>query len=221
MPTLIKESAVSHNMKPARLLVPLCGTICLMLFGCGAFRPNGSGPATLERKVPRYARVALVEFFDRSRYPGTAEQFTGALREQLSNITASTDFVVIGRSALPGFEDPFTGGKLPVASLAQARRDYHADAVIIGAIEDHNPYYKPSVAVSIKLIDTAQGAVICEFSETRNANTRRVSDDIGIYYRENFGRDDCRFGPDVFLISPRYFLKYAARRAAERVADRM
>jgi hypothetical protein len=192
--------------------------IGLTLFGCEAFRP---APKEAVRNVTPFGRVAVVEFFDHSRYTGTAEQFTAALKDQLADVTTGSDFIVIKRSALRGFEDPFTSGKLPVVSLAEARREYKADAVVIGTIDDHNPYPKPSIAISVKMIETAEATVVCEFSETWDANTARIERDIGVYYKENYGADDCRFGPDVFLISPRYFLKYAARRAAERILDEM
>jgi hypothetical protein len=71
------------------------------------------------------------------------------------------------------------------------------------------------------VVETAEGSVLCDFSQTWDANTLRGDRDIEAYYKQNLGCDDCRFGPDIVLISPRYFMKYAARRAAEKIVAGM
>ncbi len=62
----------------------------------------------------------------------------------------------------------------------------------------------------MKVIETARGTVAYEVSDVWNAAESRVRQDISDYYRDNIGEDDCRFGPDMFLISPRYYMHFVA-----------
>ncbi len=90
------------------------------------------------------------------------------------------------------------------------RRDYLADALIVGSLDGIDPYRPPSLQLSLKLVDTKSGTVAYEVSDVWNAAERRVRADITDYYQRNIGQDDCRFGPDMFLISPLYYMRFVA-----------
>lgn len=192
--------------------------LCALLAGCQTMGA-ASVPPPRPKKAIRYRRVAIVEFFDKSGYGGTAKLFTESLREKLAERTASTDVVAIPRSALPSLEDPFVGGTISVDVLVKARRDYLADALVVGSVDSHHPYCPPSAHISLKVIDTATAAVPCEVSDGWDAGRQNVRSAIDSYYRRNIGSDDCRFGPDLFLISPRYFLKFLAATVADRLVS--
>ena len=187
---------------------------CLLLVGCGTLGLNWFGQP--EEPVA-FRRVALVEFYDRSQYSGTAQRFARLLRDELAELVAPTDVIVIERSPLPSLEDPFAVGRIPLKALVRASKYHMADAVVIGSIDHHNPYWKPSLYVSLKVIETASATVPYEFSEGWDAKFKNVRRDIDSYYKKNYGRDDCRFGSDLFVISPRYFLKFVANRVAEKL----
>lgn len=185
--------------------------------GCRGFAR--AAPPQPEKKDIGLRRVAIVEFFDKSRYSGTAEQFTQALRDKLAERVTATDVIVVPQSMVAAASDPFAEGTIAIEALVKARSDYMADALIIGSVDAHHPYYPPSVHVSLKVIDTATAEVLFEVAEGWNAGHEYVCRAIDAYYRRNIGSDDCRFGPDLFLVSPRYFLKFVAATVAERLTD--
>jgi hypothetical protein len=183
--------------------------------GCAAGRRQAASPR-VEKELP-YARIAIVQFVNRTPHSGTGQTFTEALRMRLAERTRGTDVIVIPPSALSLGEDPFVDGRVPLSALVRMRKEHLVDAVVIGAVESHDPYRPPAVHLSLKVVDTARGQVMFEMSDGWDGATRRVQDMIEGYYRSNIGRDDCRFGPNIFLISPSYYLGFVA----DRVADRM
>ena len=205
-------------MKPtphATLNRLLPALLCLALAGCATPAP----PHAQKGSIP-YARVAIIEFADHSPYPGTAQQFTEMLRDKLAERTDTTDVVVVPSTAFGG-EDPFTTGRISVDSLVKVRRDYLADAVIIGAVDGINPYRPPSMHLSMKLVETARGTVPFEVSDGWDAADGQVRKDIGAYYERNIGKDDCRLGPDIFLISPRYYMRFVADQVVSGMTARL
>jgi hypothetical protein len=174
-------------------------------------------PAPQPRAIP-YRRVAVVEFYDRTPYRTAGEHLTVQLAEKLANWTTATDFVIVPQSALPGLSDPFAEGKIPLDVLVRLRRQYLADAAILGSVDDHNPYWKPSVHLTLKVIDTATATFPCELSETWDATDNQVAARIQAYYRRNRGSADCRYGPEVFVTSPSYFLRFVADDLANRIS---
>ncbi|GAG22479.1 unnamed protein product, partial [marine sediment metagenome] len=70
---------------------------------------------------------------------------------------------------------------------------------------------------SLKVLDTATGEILYEMSEGWDTARRQARDEIDSYYRRNYGKDDCRFGPNLFVIAPRYFLRFVADRVADKV----
>ena len=185
-----------------RRLMP--AVLCLALTGCATHLP----PRVVKCPIP-YARVAIVEFADHSPYPGTAEQFTQMLRDKLAERTDTTDVIIVPRAVF-GEDDPFLTGRISVDSLVRVRRDYLADAVIIGSVDGMNPYRPPSIHLSMKLVETARGTVPFEVSDGWDAADSKVRSDIHAYYERNIGKDDCRLGPDIFLVAPHYYMRFVA-----------
>jgi hypothetical protein len=192
-----------------RTMACVAALICLTSAGC-MVPPPPKPIAPQPRVALPYARVAVVEFADHSPYPGMAEQFTQALREKLVERTDCTDVIVVPREAVVGDDDPFESGRLAVEALTRVRRDYLADAVIIGCLDGIDFNRPPSLQVSLKMVETARGTVAYEVSDVWNAAESRVRRDIQDYYQRHIGQDDCRFGPDMFLDSPRYYMRFVA-----------
>jgi hypothetical protein len=191
--------------------------LCLALAGCATPQP----PPRQQKDTIPYARVAIVEFANNSPYPDKAEQFTQALREKMVERTDGTDVVVVPRAAVFGDDDPFVSGRISIDALTRVRRDYLADAVIIGALDAIDPYRPPSLHLSLKLVETARGTVPYEVSDGWDAASGQVRSDIEAYYQRNIGKDDCRFGPDMFLISPRYYMRFVADQVVSGLASRL
>jgi hypothetical protein len=197
-------------------------TLVGLLAGCEQIQqlqPPEPPPKPLPRLTIGFGRVAVVEFYNRTAYPHSAMQFTEQLREKLAEWTVAADVVIVPQSELPDMGDPFMGGRVPLDTIVEVRRKYRADAVVIGSLDSHNPYWKPSVHVSVKMIDTSTATVPFELSESWDATQGQVERDIADYYERNRGRDDCRFGPNLFVTSPSYFMRFVADRIAERITE--
>lgn len=192
---------------------------CLLASGCEALQEATLPPP--EPPLPKhqigYGRLGVVEFYNRTPYEQPA-QFAAQLREKLAHWTTSTDVVLIPQSDLPGLEDPFRGGRIPLSALVAARERYLVDAVVIGSVDEHSPYWKPTVHVSLKVVDTATAAIPFALSDGWDANRQADREQIDIYYRRNRDCDDCRFGPELFVTSPSYFLRFVADSVAQRIA---
>ena len=204
-------------MQTRRIAVAVA--VCLLATACQTIRETvvpAPEPPPVRRAIG-YRRVAVVEFYNRTPYGQPAQLFTQQLREKLAEWTTSTDVVVIDQASLPGLEDPFRGGRIPLSALVAARERYLADALIIGSVDAHNPYWKPSVHISLKMVDTATAAMPVELSEGWDANRQSDREQIESYYRRNRDYDDCRFGPELFVTSPSYFLRFVADSVAQRL----
>ena len=202
-------------MKTAHVAVVLA---CLLVTGCETFEMAVMRPPEppMVRRDIGYRRVAVVEFYNRTSYE-QPERFAEQLREKLAHWTPNTDVVLIRRDDLPGLEDPFRGGRIPLGALVAARERYLADAVILGSIDEHSPYWKPSVHISLKVVDTATAAIPFQLSDGWDANRQTDRDLIDSYYRRNRDCDDCHFGPELFVTSPSYFLRFVADSVAQRI----
>jgi len=198
------------------LKTALSGVALAALLAAGC-QMAGTAQEARPRVAIGFRRIAVVEFYNRTPYSRPAQEFTELLREKLAAWTASTDVVVVPRSSLPALGDPFVGGRIPLDVLVGLREKYLADAVVIGSVDQHSPYWKPSVHITLKVIDTATAQFPCELSEGWDAAEEGVRAEIDEYYRSNYGKDDCRFGPELFVVSPHYFLRFVADRAAEKL----
>ena len=207
-------------MRTLRSSVTICGAAVLLAAAMGCAAHHAARLAPPEPVAIAFSRLAVVEFYDRTPYTGTGEKFTEALREKLAERTTTSDVVIVPRSALHG-DDPFTTGRIPVNDLVRLRRQYMADAVVLGCVDSHNPYRPLSVHLSMKVIDTATGTVRFELADGWDAGSQRVRAEIEDYYARNYGKDDCRWGPDVFLISPLYYFRFVADRVAGGMTEKL
>ena len=198
--------------------VPLVLMVLLCAGAGGCELMQRSAAPIPPRSIP-YHRVGVLQFEDRSRYSGTGDEFTNLLAQEMARLTISTDVVVIPRSALPKMSgrDPLAEGCIPLKVLTDVRERYRVQALVLGSLDDHNPYWKPFAHISVKIMDTGDAKVLCEFSDRWDAGCPRDEREIRAFYRRNRERDECRFGPDLFTISPRYFLMYVSNSVAHRM----
>ena len=204
-------------MRAERIALALLA--CAVLAGCETFPLQGEPPPPEPPDIA-FRRVVLVEFANRSRYSGTGGAFTRLLRDELAGLVVSSDFVVVERKELVPGDAPLTSGRISLKSLVRARDKYLADAVIVGSIDDHNPYWRPSVQVSLKVINTATAGLDYELAQRWDAATRGFQREVNSYYKRNCTPDEYNFGSELFAISQHYFLKFVAHSLARRlVAD--
>ena len=206
-------------MNRTRLTILALATwACVLAAGCY----STSAQAPYRRNI-RYRRVCVIEFQNRTPYSGEAEKFSRLFGGEFGRLTSATDVVVVPKqefSELVGRE-PMTEGRLPLSVLTSARERYQADAVVIGSVDSYNPYWKVSLQVSMKVIDTASGEVPYQFSDEWDSGARHVQREIKRYYERNRERDECKYGPYLFEQSGRYFMIFVANSAAAKMADRL
>jgi len=206
-----------NTTQPLRRAVLTLLVVLLSAAGGCAGRPSPQ-PRPPSRDVG-LQRMVVVEFSDRTRY--SSHDYTGeltrALAENLTAWTSDTDVVVVSRKDISA-ADPFVSGRMPLDVLVRARNDYLADAVVIGTLSEIDPYRPVSATVSLKIVETAEGRVLFSLAERWDAAEHEVRQQIDAYYRRNADAQDCRFGPDIFLNSPRYFLRFVADQMAYRAS---
>ena len=62
-------------------------------------------------------------------------------------------------------------------------------------------------------------ALAFELTQRWHAGEGHVRKQIDDYYRRNYGKDDCRMGPELFVTSPHYFLRFVSDQVAERLTN--
>ncbi|MFO7956034.1 MAG: hypothetical protein R6X33_02920 [Candidatus Brocadiia bacterium] len=202
-----------------RSLTALPALLSMLLGVAGCAGPPPPQPRPPSRDVA-LERMVVVEFHDRTRYSSHdyAADLTRALAEKLTDWTSATDVVVVSRQDIGAGTDPFVSGRMPLDVLVRARNDYLADAVVIGTLSEMDPYRPVSATVGLKIVETGDGRVLFSVAERWDAAEHGVRQRIKAYYRRNSDAPDCRFGPDIFLNSPRYFLRFVADQVAYRAS---
>ncbi len=198
------------------LAVALCGAA-----GCRNHlvrMPPEPPPRTLS-----YNRMAVIEFFDESAYKahGYSMELARALAGSLGRRTTSTDVFAVSRESLGCTENPFETGKMPLDVLVGGRSRHMAELAVVGYIDRIDPYRMPSVGVAVKVLDTGSGRVLFSLSDDWDAANRRIQHEIETYCRRYSESADCRYGPELFYNSPRYFLRFVADDLADRITEKL
>lgn len=204
--------------KRRNIWLALAWLIIPPLAGCSHFRATRP-----EAYRPPYARMSVIEFNDRTNHRGVGERFSRLLTQEISWMTEGMDAVMIPAVSMPELRgrDPVAEGRLPLSVITRLRRDHAADIIIIGAVDNMHPYWKPRVSVSMIAIDARDGEIIFRMTEHWDAGAPWVRKEINRYYKANRERDECRFGPDLFTLSPNYFLLFTANNAARRMLEEL
>jgi len=188
------------------MILPWAAALVCVLSGCITTSPSANQTA--------FRRVCLIEFVDKTEYAGTGGQFAALLLRELTHQSPGVDLIAVQRDAFPELGDPFAAGKLSVGVLARARRQYRAEAVVIGSVDQYNPYWKPSVRLTFKIVETANGKLIYESSRSWDAADSLVGRAIEDYYEANRDRRDFQYGPQIYSVSPKHFLQFVAHTVA-------
>jgi len=187
--------------------------LCLLTVACE------SQPTRLSRIGLH--RVCVVPPWNETQYPKGADRFADCLVSELSRLTAGTNIVVASRNNVPGLDNKnaMLHGSIPLDTLVEARKRYRADALLVGSFDRYNPYWEPSVGVQLKLINTGKGKTLWQVAREWDAGSPRTKRQIEQYYEENRERGECRFGPDIFVVSPKHFLLFVSNCIARDMLD--
>ena len=194
-------------MRRMATLLLLALVACLGLSGCRTVEQSRPAP---------FRRLLILHFADEPPYCGTGRQLARLLGDKISTVTAGADAIVVSPRAV-GLADvsrTLRRGRIPLQTLQRARKKYHADTILIGQITDFDPYADPAVALNLKVFQTADAALVAGVSRRWSAASPEVKKQVKEYYRRCRSREECRFGPNMFLTSPRYFLIFVADRIA-------
>jgi hypothetical protein len=166
-----------------------------------------------------YPRIAVAPMYNRSEHTQAGPRLSRSLTRKLSTAFPNSDVILLSAENMREMHghDPLAEGTLPLKALTHCRQQYSADAVVIGAITNYHPYWNMSLGVRLKVIDTGNATVIARLSRQWDAGSPRVQKEIQQYYRQNRNSNDCRFGPDLFTVSPRYFMLFVAHSMAREI----
>jgi hypothetical protein len=206
------------NLRSLSILLILSGLLA-GLGGCA--RSHRPPPPEVGLPVV-YERIAVIEFEENTAYTGAGEKFSQALREKLARWTQETDVVHVPADRAPGMAGALRAGAIPVEALEDIRRRFRADAVVLGAVDDEDPYAPGlSIHVTVKMLDRSHGRLVYEISRGWDTSSSSVLQDIQAYYEANRDTREASGGPHLFRIAPRYLRRYVADRIARDIADRI
>jgi hypothetical protein len=167
------------------------------------------------RDIPA-RRVCIAEFA-----PGEADREVGGsfarrLAEQVRRLTSGTEVMVAPSEAVGGLDaaEALRVDEIPLKALSGAQERYSADLLVLGRITAHDPYFRPTLGVSVLALDPRDGSVRLSTSRLWDAGAPDVKESVAEFYRTAAGADERQYGRQVYLISPGYFRRFAAHSLA-------
>ena len=187
-------------------------TICLVLLHATGCSTQQRMPA---RSIPA-RRVCVADFAPGETDRRVGQSFARRLAEQIRRLTSGTEVTVASKGSIQGLNAARTlqQGSIPVNALAAAQDRYAADVVVLGRITAHDPYFRPTLGVSVMALDAAEGTVLSSTSRLWDAASPGVKDAVANFYRTAARQDEKRYGRHIYLVSPGYFRRFAAHSLA-------
>lgn len=194
--------------KTAALAALLLATVAL---GCGEPRVRSTVGHYIEPtgKVGQTARVVFVPLFNRSGYPDVERGMTRAL---LTAIQQKHLFHVElpprTEEAVPYAE--YDGERFTLRDLASMRRELKCDAVLVGVVNQFQPYPHMQTGLYLRLIDLRDGSLLWAVDHVWDTTEQQTQDVLEYYYAKYIGLEDNPLKWRVATVSPRAFQRFVA-----------
>ncbi len=201
-------------MNPARVLLPFLAAF--LLTGCLTTKPSSTELRSYRSpSIGAVDRILILPFTPESRFPDQADmvtaRFTQGIRRGAFTVLPLPDAAV----ATSLVDDVRIRGSVRTADLVRLQEDYRVDAVVIGAVTRYDPYAPQVLGLDVKLISTRSGMVLWQARKVFDASDAGVHSDALAWYDRYVNETDAEFGPEVVLLSPKAFARYACARLAE------
>jgi hypothetical protein len=186
--------------------------------GCETTSPPAEDPEMelyRSREASSVRRVLVLPFAPETEFPDQAPmvtaRFVQALRRGTFTVLPLPDEELTAALA----EDVRLRGTIRAEDLVELEREYRADAVIIGTITRFDPYAPQELGLDIKAVSTRTGAVLWSAERLFSASSHSVAEDALAWYDRYIEKTGSEFGPEVVLLSPKAFARYACSRITD------
>lgn len=164
------------------------------------------------------ARALLLPTENQTQHKRFEETFQGILETKLRSVQLF-HVVHCPKSSCRGLNVPqLCKGSIPMARIAELRRKYRADMIIVSAITEFHPYHHPKVGIELHIIETANAETIASFSGVWDSRVKCIAQRACCYF-ESHSRGGPLCNTELVLRSPRYFSEYVANDLAQGLAE--
>ena len=206
-----------------RFLLFISLTIPLtMNAGCAHDRPTAAVvPAApfqlyLDQQVDwsSIRRVVLMPMSNQTAFPKVSEEMQSNLAAELQR-AGRFDIVVATRDD-PGAKarDVFANGQFDEIELLRVAREYQAQAVLFGQINQYHPYNPPRIGMSLLMVYPSEGIAIASSEglwDSREAGTAAQAKQL---YGQSLSWPQSVLGADRVLESPDVFQRFVSQQVA-------
>ncbi len=191
-------------------------TLALILAGCASTTPKPQPVQSYRSEGLSAAhRILVLPFAPESEFPDQADmvtaRFVEAIRRGPFTILPLPD-AALSTSLV---EDVRLRGSVRTADLVTLQREYRVDAVVIGSITRYDPYAPQVLGLDVKMVSTRSGAILWQARKVFDATSEPIQTDALVWYDRIVIASGEEFGPEVVLLSPKAFARYACTRLAE------
>jgi len=195
-------------------------TPVLLLAGCNVVCSRGAGVPPSQYRAPgfdpaRLTRVLVLSLGNETAYPCAGEDVRTALADALQTagrfeVVVPPPDVVAAQSALL-----HVGGHFDEAELLALCRTFEADAVLLGAVTQFQPYVPQRIGLSLQLINPAQAVVCASINGLWDARDLAAAEAAPPFYVKIFRYcAEPEFG-DTVLESPRLYQRNVCRQVVQ------
>lgn len=196
-------------MRRALPLLVLCLAACRTTPASPQVSPYRSEAITAVR------RLLVLPFTPESEFPDQADMVTARFVQYIR----CGSFTVVPLPEAPFadalVEDVRLRGAIRAEDLIRLEKEYRVDAVALGAVTRYDPYAPQVLGLSVQVFSTRTGAVLWACQKVFDASSPQIAEDALRWYDRHVEETGAEFGPEVVLLSPKAFARYACARLAE------
>jgi hypothetical protein len=188
----------------------------LLLAGCASAPPPA--PDVRSYRSPSIGavdRILVLPFIPENDFPDQADMLTARFIQGIRSGTFTVLPLPDASVTTSLVADVRLRGSVRAADLVKLQEDYRVDAVVIGSVTRYDPYAPQVVGLDVKLVSTRSGMILWQARKVFDATEESVHRDALAWYDRYVSETEAEFGPEVVLLSPKAFARYACSRLAE------
>ncbi len=216
-----KQNRLPVLVRCSLFVIPLA-CLLAMKSGCAHDRPvaNVAVAAPFQQYLdPRVdwssiRRVVLMPMSNQTAFPKASEEMQSNLAAELQR--AGRFDIVVATKDDPGAKarDVFSSGQFDEIEVLRVAREYQAQAVLFGQINQYHPYNPPRIGLSLLMVYPAEGIAIASSEglwDSRESSTAAQAKQL---YGQSLSWPQSVLGADRVLESPDVFQRFVSQQVA-------
>jgi hypothetical protein len=197
----------------------LVSVLLLTLTGCSLFNcPQAPLPDQYHAPgfdAARLSRVLVLPLCNETQYTDAAEEVRLALAAELQNaarfevVVAPPDALAVPSQRLHDY------GRFDEAEVLELARRFQADAVLLGALTQYQPYIPPRIGVSLQLINPAEAAVAVSVNGLWDSREKALAEEAQAFHMKLMRPCDKTGFGDVVLSSPQLYQRFVCHQIVQ------